>query len=153
MIADDDVLLREGVASILGGAGWTVVGQAGDGAALERLAREHVPDLAVVDIRMPPTHTNEGLAAAAAIRGALPEVGILLLSAHVEVETAVDLLQGGERIGYLLKSRVLNAEDFVDAADRVARGGCVDEVLRVEHPALEQVADALAALELSLIHI
>jgi DNA-binding NarL/FixJ family response regulator len=141
VIADDDVLLREGVASILGGAGWTVVGQAGDGAALERLAREHAPDLAVVDIRMPPTHTNEGLAAAAAIRGELPEVGILLLSAHVEVETAVDLLQGGERIGYLLKSRVLNAEDFVDSADRVARGGCVVDPALVQELVAERRRD------------
>jgi len=147
VIADDDVLLREGVASILGGAGWTVVGQAGDGAALERLAREHVPDLAVIDIRMPPTHTNEGLAAAAAIRGELPQVGILLLSAHVEVETAVDLLQGGERIGYLLKSRVLNSEDFVDAADRVARGGCVvDPALVQELVAARRIEDPLEEL-------
>jgi DNA-binding NarL/FixJ family response regulator len=138
VIADDDVLLREGVANILGGAGWTVVGQAGDGAALERLAREHAPDLAVVDIRMPPTHTNEGLTAAATIRGELPEVGILLLSAHVEVETAVDLLQGGERIGYLLKSRVLNAEDFIDAADRVARGGCVVDPALVQELVAER---------------
>ena len=147
MIADDDVLLREGVASILGGAGWTVVGQAGDGAALERLAREHVPDLAVIDIRMPPTHTNEGLAAAAAIRGELPQVGILLLSAHVEVETAVDLLQGGERIGYLLKSRIADVEEFLDALQRIARGGSVvDPALVRELVSARRREDPLAAL-------
>ena len=125
MVADDDALVREGVASLLAGAGWEVVGQAGDAETLERLVRDHVPEFVVVDIRMPPTHTTEGLAAAAAIRAAFPAIGILLLSAHVEVDTAVDLLQGGERIGYLLKSRVMDATDFLDAVDRVARGGSV----------------------------
>jgi DNA-binding NarL/FixJ family response regulator len=125
VVADDDVLLREGVVRILGEAGYEVVAQAGDGTELERLAREHLPDLAVVDIRMPPTNTTEGIEAAEAIRGELPEIGILLLSAHVEVETATDLLNGGERIGYLLKSRVLEPGDLVDALDHVARGGSI----------------------------
>jgi DNA-binding NarL/FixJ family response regulator len=125
VLADDDVLLREGIASLLGGAGFEVVGQAGDPGELEDLVREQSPELAVVDIRMPPTHTTEGLEAARAIRAESPEIGILLLSAHVEVETAMDLLEGGERIGYLLKSRVMNAEDFVDALERIARGGSV----------------------------
>jgi DNA-binding NarL/FixJ family response regulator len=125
VLADDDVLLREGIASLLGGAGFEVVGQAGDAGELEDLVREQRPELAVVDIRMPPTHTTEGLEAARAIRAESPEIGILLLSAHVEVETAMDLLEGGERIGYLLKSRVMNAEDFVDALERIARGGSV----------------------------
>jgi DNA-binding NarL/FixJ family response regulator len=125
VLADDDVLLREGIASLLGGAGFEVVGQAGDAGDLEDLVREQSPELAVVDIRMPPTHTTEGLQAARAIRAESPEIGILLLSAHVEVETAMDLLEGGERIGYLLKSRVMNAEDFVDALERIARGGSV----------------------------
>src|SRR5690242_14067484 len=105
VLADDDVLLREGVASLLAGAGYEVVGQAGDGAGLRELVRAERPDLAVLDIRMPPTHTLEGLDAARAVREELPEIGILLLSAHVEVETAMDLLNGGEGVGYLLKSR------------------------------------------------
>jgi DNA-binding NarL/FixJ family response regulator len=123
ILADDDVLLREGIASLLGNAGYEVVGQAGDGRELVELVREQRPDLVVVDIRMPPTHTTEGLEAARAIRSEFPEIGILLLSAHVEVETAVDLLEEGERIGYLLKSRVMKAADFLDAVERIARGG------------------------------
>jgi DNA-binding NarL/FixJ family response regulator len=125
VVADDDVLLREGVASALRGAGYDVVGQAGDARALDGLVREHAPQLVVVDIRMPPGQSTEGLDAARAIREEFPDIGILLLSAHVEVETAVDLLQGGERLGYLLKSRVMNVADFVDAVERVVRGGCV----------------------------
>jgi DNA-binding NarL/FixJ family response regulator len=125
VLADDDVLLREGIASILSGAGYDVVGQAGDARVLEKQVREHAPDVVVVDIRMPPTHTTEGLEAARAIRSSFPEIGILLLSAFVELEEAMDLLENGERIGYLLKSRVMNAADFVDALERIARGGSV----------------------------
>jgi serine/threonine-protein kinase PknK len=125
ILADDDVLLREGIASLLGNAGYQVVGQAGDGRELVELVRERRPDLVVVDIRMPPTNTSEGLDAARAIRNEFPEIGILLLSAHVEIETAVDLLEEGERIGYLLKSRVMKATDFLDAVERIAGGGCV----------------------------
>ncbi len=147
VVADDDVLVREGVASLLDRAGWKVVGLAGDAAALERVVREHVPEVAVVDIRMPPTHTTEGLAAAATIRRELPQVGILLLSAHVEVETAVDLLEGGERIGYLLKSRIMHADDFLDAVERIARGGCVvDPALVRELVAERRRDDPLAVL-------
>src|SRR4029453_1006702 len=101
-LADEDVLLREGIASLLGGAGFEVVGQAGDAGDLEDLVREQSPELAVVDIRRPPTQTTAGLQARRAIRAESPEIGILLLSAHVEVETAMALLEGGERIGYLL---------------------------------------------------
>jgi DNA-binding NarL/FixJ family response regulator len=125
VVADDDVLLREGVASVLRGAGYDVVGQAGDATALDELVREHAPELVVVDIRMPPGQSTEGLDAARAIREEFPEIAIVLLSAHVEVETAVDLLQGGERLGYLLKSRVLDSADFVEAVGRVVRGGSV----------------------------
>jgi DNA-binding NarL/FixJ family response regulator len=125
VVADDDVLLREGIASLLGGAGYDVVGQAGDARALDERVREHAPDVVVVDIRMPPTHTTEGLEAARAIRSNFPEIGILLLSAYAEIEEAMDLLENGERIGYLLKSRVMNAADFVDALERIARGGSV----------------------------
>ncbi|HEY9498444.1 MAG TPA: response regulator transcription factor [Terrimesophilobacter sp.] len=147
VVADDDVLLREGVVSLCAGAGWDVVGQAGDSEELARLVLEHQPELAVVDIRMPPTHTTEGLEAAAAIRAGFPQIGILLLSAHVEVETAVDLLEGGERIGYLLKSRIMNASDFLDALERVARGGSVvDPALVQELVAQRRRDDPLADL-------
>jgi serine/threonine-protein kinase PknK len=147
VLADDDLLLREGIARILTGAGYEVVAQAGDPAALEGLVREHVPDLVVVDIRMPPTQTTEGLDAASAIRAEYPEVGILLLSAHVDVETAMDLLEGGERIGYLLKSRVRSVEDVVDALERIAGGGSVvDPALVQELVAQRRRDDPLAEL-------
>ena len=147
ILADDDVLLREGIASLLGDAGYEVVGQAGDARGLTDLARERSPDLAVIDIRMPPTHTNEGLLAASAIRNEFPQIGILLLSAHVEVETAMDLLEGGEKIGYLLKSRVLDAADFIDAVERIARGGSVvDPALVQELVAARRRDDPLAEL-------
>lgn len=124
-VADDDVLVREGIASLLRSAGYEVVGEAGDAETCQDVVREHVPDLVVLDIRMPPTNTWEGLDAARAIRGEFPQIGILLLSAHVEIDTAIDLLQSGERIGYLLKSRVTRAADVVDALERIAGGGCV----------------------------
>jgi DNA-binding NarL/FixJ family response regulator len=147
VVADDDVLLREGIARILEEAGFEVVGQAGDARALEDLVREHAPDLAVVDIRMPPTHTVEGLEAARAIRAASPTIGILLLSAHVEIEEAMDLLENGERIGYLLKSRVMNASDFAEALERIARGGSVvDPALVQELVAQRRRDDPLADL-------
>jgi serine/threonine-protein kinase PknK len=147
VVADDDVLLREGIARILSGAGYEVVAQAADRAELEELVREHVPELVVVDIRMPPTQTTEGLDAAGTIRAEHPEVGILLLSAHVDVETAMDLLGGGERIGYLLKSRVRSVEDFVDALERIAGGGSVvDPALVQELVAERQRDDPLAEL-------
>jgi DNA-binding NarL/FixJ family response regulator len=123
IVADDDVLLREGVASLLQRSGFDVVGQAGDGAELLALSRELVPDLVLVDIRMPPDHSTEGLEAAKAIREELPRVGILVLSAHVEVEHAMELLAGGERSGYLLKSRVTDVGDFLETIRRVLSGG------------------------------
>jgi DNA-binding NarL/FixJ family response regulator len=125
VVADDDVLVREGIVSVLSGAGYDVVGQAGDVNELSAAVRDQAPDLAVIDIRMPPTHTWEGLDAAHAIRAETPQVGILLLSAYVEVETAIDLLEGGDRIGYLLKDRILKAGDVVDALERIAEGGSV----------------------------
>jgi len=146
-LADDDVLLREGIASLLGGAGYDVVGQAGDAIGLADLVRERSPDIVVIDIRMPPTHTSEGLQAASAIRSEFPQIGILLLSAHVEVETAMDLLEGGERIGYLLKSRVMDATDFIDSDERIARGGSVvDPALVQELVAARRRDDPLAVL-------
>jgi DNA-binding NarL/FixJ family response regulator len=147
MLVDDDVLLREGIASLLGGAGYEVVGQAGDALGLADLVREHSPDLVVIDIRMPPTHTTEGLLAASAIRSEFPQIGILLLSAHVEVETAMDLLDDGERIGYLLKSRVMDAAEFIDAVARIARGSSVvDPALVHELVVARRRDDPLAEL-------
>jgi DNA-binding NarL/FixJ family response regulator len=125
VLADDDVLLREGLASLLGRSGFDVVGQAGDGEELLALVRDHEPDLAVVDIRMPPDHATEGLDAARAIRAEHPDTAILVLSAHVEVDEALELLDKGQRIGYLLKSRVTNVDDFIETVERIARGGSV----------------------------
>ncbi|MFE0426023.1 response regulator [Streptomyces sp. NPDC058953] len=125
VLADDDVLLREGLASLLDRSGHVVVGQAGDATGLLDLVRRHRPDLAIVDIRMPPAHSTEGLAAARVIRQELPEVAIVVLSAHVEVEHAMELLASGRGIGYLLKSRVADVTEFVDTLGRVARGGSV----------------------------
>jgi DNA-binding NarL/FixJ family response regulator len=124
-LADDDVLLREGLARLLQGSGFAVVGQAGDASELLELVREHPPELVIVDIRMPPDHETEGLDAARVIREEFPEVGILVLSAHVEVEHAMELLEGGHGIGYVLKSRVTDVEDFVESVERIARGGSV----------------------------
>jgi DNA-binding NarL/FixJ family response regulator len=147
ILADDDVLLRAGIASLLAGAGYDVVGEAGDATGLGDLVRRQSPDLVVIDIRMPPTHTTEGLQAASAIRAEFPHIGILLLSAHVEVETAMGLLEGGERIGYLLKSRVMDADDFIDAVGRIARGGSVvDPALVQELVAARRRDDPLADL-------
>jgi DNA-binding NarL/FixJ family response regulator len=147
ILADDDGLLREGIASLLRGAGYDVVGQVGDAVGLGDLVRQQNPDLVVIDIRMPPTHTTEGLEAATAIRAEFPQIGILLLSAHVEVETAMDLLEGGERIGYLLKSRVMDAADFIDAVERIGRGGSVvDPALFHELVAAHRRDDPLADL-------
>jgi DNA-binding NarL/FixJ family response regulator len=137
-LAEDEVLLREGIARLLGEAGHEVVGQAGDVEALNDVVREHVPDLVIVDIRMPPTQTAEGLDAARTIRAEFPQIGILLLSAHVDVGTAMDLLKDGEGVGYLLKSRVMNVADFLEAIDRVLAGGCVVDPALVQALLAEQ---------------
>jgi len=147
VLAEDDVLLREGLASLLERSGFEVVGQAGDGSQLLALVRDELPELVVVDIRMPPTHTAEGLEAARVIRQELPETGILVLSAHVEVEHAMELLASGRRIGYLLKSRVTDVEEFIDTLQRVARGGSVvDPALVQELVAARRRNDPLAVL-------
>ena len=125
VLADDDVLLRAGLASLLEGAGFEVVGQAGDGQQLLSLVRAMTPGLVVTDIRMPPTNTSEGLDAARLIRQDLPDTAIMVLSAHVVVEDAMDLLAAGDRIGYLLKSRITDVADFIDSLERVARGASV----------------------------
>jgi DNA-binding NarL/FixJ family response regulator len=147
VLAEDDVLLREGLASLLSRSGFDVVGQAGDGVRLLALVRATTPELVVVDIRMPPTHTSEGLEAAREIRKELPETAILVLSAHVEVEHAMELLAGGKGIGYLLKSRVTDVEEFVDTLGRVARGGSVvDPALVQELVSARRRDDPLAVL-------
>jgi DNA-binding NarL/FixJ family response regulator len=147
VLADDDVLLREGLASILERSGVDVVGQAGDTTELLTLVRDKVPDMAVVDIRMPPSHTVEGLEAAAVIREEFPETAILVLSAHVEVEHAMTLLTTGRGIGYLLKSRVVDVEEFVDTLGRIARGASVvDPELVMELVNARRRDDPLAAL-------
>jgi DNA-binding NarL/FixJ family response regulator len=125
VVADDDVLLREGIAGVLERSGFEIAGQAGDGTELVRVVRDQEPDLVIVDIRMPPRQETEGLEAARVIRGELPEVGILVLSAHAEVAEAMELLATGRGIGYLLKSRVTKVDDFVNSVDRVLEGGSV----------------------------
>jgi DNA-binding NarL/FixJ family response regulator len=125
IVADDDLLLREGLASLLTRSGFDVVGQAGDATQLLPQVRALTPDLVIVDIRMPPTKTTEGLDAAKVIRTELPSVGIVVLSAHVEVEQAMELLASGQGIGYLLKTRVTDVADFTDSLHRVAKGGSV----------------------------
>ncbi len=124
VVADDSVLLREGVARVLEEAGFEVVGQAGDGEELLRKVRAHKPDIAVVDIRMPPTHTDEGVQAARQIRSELPGTGVLVLSQYIEQQYAVDLLgTDASGVGYLLKDRVSDLGSFTDAVRRVAEGG------------------------------
>jgi DNA-binding NarL/FixJ family response regulator len=125
VLADDDILLREGLASLLDRSGFDVVGQAGDGAALLALVRSVRPDLAIIDIRMPPGHATEGLQAARVIREELPGTAIIVLSAHVEVDEAMELLAGGERLGYLLKSRVTDVAEFIETVERITAGASV----------------------------
>ncbi|HEY6743938.1 MAG TPA: response regulator transcription factor [Lapillicoccus sp.] len=147
VLADDDVLLREGLASLLESSGMDVVGRAADATELLAAVRDTVPDLAVVDIRMPPTRTTEGLEAARVIRQKHPEVAILVLSAHAEVDHAMELLATGRSVGYLLKSRVMDVEEFIDALDRVAKGGSVvDPALVQELIQARRRNDPLAGL-------
>ncbi len=124
VLAEDSVLLREGVAQVLTNAGFQVVGQAGTADELLLKVRSFTPDIAVVDIRMPPTHTDEGFRAAQEIRERYPDVGVLVLSQHIEATYAMELLgRSAEGVGYLLKDRVLDVADFVAAVRRVGQGG------------------------------
>jgi serine/threonine-protein kinase PknK len=125
VVADDDVLLREGVASLFDRSGFEVVGQAGDGVELLNVVRSTKPELAIIDIRMPPLHATEGLEAAQVIRQELPDTAIVLLSAHIEVDEAMELLAGGERLGYLLKSRVTDVAEFIGTVRTVVAGASV----------------------------
>jgi DNA-binding NarL/FixJ family response regulator len=147
VVAEDDVLLREGLASLLDRSGFDVVGQAVDGPDLLRLVRDKSPELVVTDIRMPPTNTTEGLDAARVIRDESPDTGILVLSAHVEVEHAMELLASGHSIGYLLKSRVTDVADFIDTLQRIGNGASVvDPALVQELVSARRRDDPLAAL-------
>jgi serine/threonine-protein kinase PknK len=147
VLADDDVLLREGMTSLLERSGFEVVGQAGDATQLLALVREHGPDLAIVDIRMPPDHQTEGLAAARVIREQFSRTAILVLSAYVEVEHAMELLASGDGIGYLLKSRVTDLNEFIDTVVRIMKGGSVvDPVLVQELLSVRRRNDPLAVL-------
>jgi DNA-binding NarL/FixJ family response regulator len=130
VLADDAVLFREGVARLLVDAGFDVVGQAGDAGELFELIRSTAPQVAIVDIRMPPTHTTEGLVAALRIRREHPDVGVLVLSQYVETSYAMQLLGPGTgRVAYVLKDRVPDVEEFVDVVQRVGRGGSVVDPL------------------------
>jgi DNA-binding NarL/FixJ family response regulator len=134
VIGEDSLLLREGIARILTEAGFEVVAQAGDGEDLVRKVRAHKPDVAVIDIRMPPGQSDEGLRAAREIREALPKAGILVLSQYVDEYYAVSLLSdGAEGVGYLLKDRIGEVDKFVDAVRRVANGGSVLDPEVVAH--------------------
>jgi DNA-binding NarL/FixJ family response regulator len=147
VLADDDVLLREGLAVLLERGGFDVVGLASDAERLLALARTEQPDVAIVDVRMPPTHTTEGLEAARLIREELPEIAILVLSAHIEVEHAMELLGGGRGIGYVLKTRITEVNEFLETLGRVIAGGSViDPQLVARLVSARRVRDPLAAL-------
>jgi DNA-binding NarL/FixJ family response regulator len=147
VLADDDLLLREGLAVLLERAGFDVVGQANDANRLLELARNENPDVAIVDVRMPPAHTTEGLEAARLIREELPQIAILVLSAHIEVEHAMELLGGGRGIGYVLTTRVTEVDEFIQTLERVVAGGSVVDPALVERlVSARRVRDPLAAL-------
>ena len=147
VLAEDDVLLREGLAGLLERSSFEVVGQCGNPSELIELVREHRPDLVIVDIRMPPSQTSEGLDAARVIREELPETAIVVLSAHVQVEQATDLLANGERSGYLLKTRVTDVDEFIETVERIVRGASVvDPALVQALVAARRVEDPLDVL-------
>ena len=148
VLAEDNFLLREGVRGMLAGSeSIEVVGSCGDlTEALESIDTQ-VPDVVLTDIRMPPTHTTEGLDAARVIRNELPGVGIVVLSAHVDVEHAMELLDSGRGIGYLLKSRVTDVTDFIETVERVAAGAsAIDPALITELVSVRRRDDPLAVL-------
>jgi serine/threonine-protein kinase len=152
ILADDAVVVREGIARLLAERGIDVSGQAGTASELLRLVAADPPDVAVVDIRMPPNFTNEGLVAAQKIRGAFPQVATMVLSQHVDVDYALKLVtESSERVGYLLKDRVVDVDEFVAALHRVADGGTVVEPSLVDElmsaPAARDPLDALTARE------
>jgi DNA-binding NarL/FixJ family response regulator len=123
VIAEDAVLVREGIAALLEDNGHEVVARVGDPEALLAVVGEYEPDLAIVDVRMPPTYRDEGIIAAGTIRHRHPSTGVLVLSQHIETHNALELVAGGSGFGYLLKDRVLDVDDFLDAIRRIAAGG------------------------------
>jgi DNA-binding NarL/FixJ family response regulator len=147
-IAEDSVLLREGVARLLGDAGFDVVAQCGTAEELMLKANSYEIDVAIVDIRLPPTHNDEGLRAALEIRANHPDVGVLVLSQYVEVGLAMKLLaDSAEGVGYLLKDRISDVEQFVAAVRRVAAGGsALDPIIVSTLLARRRSDDPLAAL-------
>ena len=148
IVADDSMLLREGVVRVLADAGFDVVAQAGNGEELVRQTRQHKPDVAIVDIRMPPTYTDEGLRAALAIRAEIPGTAVLVLSQYLDDQYALELLgQDAAGVGYLLKDRVSDFERFTDAVRRVADGGsALDPEVVSQMLRRRRVVDPLAAL-------
>jgi DNA-binding NarL/FixJ family response regulator len=149
VIAEDTVLLREGLAGLLEDAGHQVVGRAGDAPDLLALVAEHEPDLAIVDVRMPPDYDLEGTDAAIAIRRSHPGTAVLMLSQHIETRNVVELVTDGGGFGYLLKDRVLDVDDFLDAARRVSEGGSALDpqvVARLLSVQAREHEDALAEL-------
>jgi DNA-binding NarL/FixJ family response regulator len=140
VVVDDDVLLREGLASLLVRTGHDVIAQASDTTGLLDVVGDLHPDLLIIDIRMPPTHTIEGLVAAKAVRAAHPAVRILVLSSYVEVEHAIDLLTSGSGIGYLLKQRITEIDTFIASLDRVVGGESVIDPALVEELVLARRA-------------
>lgn len=150
VVADDSVLMRDGLARLLGDAGWDVVGKVGDGASLLREVGLAKPDAVVVDIKMPPTHTDEGIVAAQAIRRANPDIGILLLSSYLESAYAARLLEDvPARSGYLLKERVSDVGVVVDALHRLVAGECVIDPTIVSHLLGRAARDSTAVDALS----
>lgn len=150
VIAEDAVLLREGVAQLLENAGHTVVARVGDPDTLLARVEVYRPDLALIDVRMPPDYDLEGLVAAQRIRERHPNVGVLMLSRHIETREAGELVAAGGGFGYLLKDRVLQVADFIDAAERVAAGGSVldpEAVTALMRPSRPGAVDALTARE------
>jgi DNA-binding NarL/FixJ family response regulator len=147
VIAEDAVLLREGVAGLLEDAGHAVVSRVGDAEALLAVVAEHDPDLAIVDVRMPPTYEDEGMLAAVEIRKRHPTTAVLVLSQHVESRHAVELVGSGGGFGYLLKDRILDVDEFLEAAERVCRGGsALDPEVVKQLLTPPEEGDALAAL-------
>ncbi|MEV6402792.1 MULTISPECIES: response regulator transcription factor [Streptomyces] len=148
VVADDAVLLREGLVRLLAEDGHEVVAAVGDGPALVEAVLAHRPDVSVVDVRMPPTHTDDGLRAAITARGQLPGAPMLVLSQYVEVSYAADLLADGSgAVGYLLKDRVARIEEFLDTLDRVAHGATVlDPQVIAQLLAGQRRGNALGAL-------
>jgi DNA-binding NarL/FixJ family response regulator len=148
VIAEDSAILRDGLVQLLTDRGFSVTHAVSDGRSLEEVVEADPPDVAVVDIRMPPTFTNEGLRSALALRQTHPEVGILVFSQYVETRYAAELLAGGAaRLGYLLKDRVADVSDFIDALVRVARGGtALDPEVVTQLMGASRRSDTLAAL-------